>query len=132
MMIQIDVALTHPDMPIGKKLAENFVHYVCDVLDISPTRITIASYELNNGVVGICIDESQTEFIILVANAARSLTEVFVTIAHELIHVRQYMNENLGWFLDNRSYIPYMERWWELEAHTLAYPLVEQFAKELT
>jgi len=130
--MQLDIALTHPDIPGGMNLAQKFVDFVCDILDISPTRITITSYQLDDGVLGICIDESRSEFIILVAEAARNLTEVFVTIAHELIHVKQYMNENLGWFLDNRSYIPYMERWWELEAHTLAYPIVEQFIKELT
>jgi len=48
-----------------------------------------------------------------------------------MIHVKQYMKENLGWFVDNRSYIPYLERWWEKEAFSGAVPLVEKFIKTL-
>jgi len=37
------------------------------------------------------------------------------TLAHEMVHVKQYLKDNLA---DHFTYdIPYMERWWEVEAY---------------
>lgn len=112
-------------------LVERFATFLCVELDIRPRTITIASYEPDDNTLGICLDESEDEFIILVKDKGRNITDVFVTIAHEMIHVKQYMKENLGWFLDNRSDIPYLERWWEKEAFSFSSPLVEKFTKIL-
>ena len=131
MQTSIEVAIIHPDLPSNGCLVSDFVNFVCRELTINPEKITLASWEVGNKIHGMCIDESESEFIILVNETERNLTEVFVTIAHEMIHVKQYMKENLGWFLDNRSYIPYHQRWWEKEAFENAVPLVEKFAKGL-
>jgi hypothetical protein len=113
------------------RMVEKFAKFLCHELGVFPGRITIASHEAEDGNLGLCIDESEDEFIILVKEGNRNIGEVFTTIAHEIIHVKQYMKENLSWFLANRSHIPYMERWWEKEAFTGAVPLVEKFAKTL-
>lgn len=112
-------------------LVEKFVEFLCSELKIYPTKICISSYEEDNDILGMCIDESPNEYIVLVKEKDRNIGEVFTTIAHEMIHVKQYMRENLGWFLDNRSHIPYHDRWWEKEAFTQSVPLVEKFAKGL-
>lgn len=127
----IQTSLNHPDLPVRPHLVENFVTFLCSKLGITPAKLTIATYELADGIQGVCIDESESEFIILVNETERSITEIFVTIAHEMIHVKQHMKENLGWFLDNRSDIPYMERWWEVEAFSNSGPLIEDFVKTL-
>lgn len=110
-------------------LVESLAMYICQELDIQPSRITIASYDEDDGNLGLCLDESDSEFIILVKEKDRNIGEIFTTIAHEMVHVKQYMKENLGWFLDNRKDIPYLDRWWEKEAFSMAVPLVENFAK---
>lgn len=110
-------------------LVENFVKFICEELNIQPLRLTIASYDEDDNLNGLCIDETDSEFIILIKETNRSIGEILVTIAHEMIHVKQYMKENLGWFLDNRKDIPYLDRWWEQEAFDYAVPLVEKFAK---
>jgi hypothetical protein len=79
----------------------------------------------------LCIDESEDEFIILVKEQSRDLQDMFITIAHEMIHVKQHMKENLGWFLDNYGDIPYRERWWEKEAFDKSVPLVVKFAAHM-
>jgi hypothetical protein len=129
--MQIENALIHPDLPIRPRLVEDFAIFICNRFSILPDRITIASYELNNGINGMCIDESDNKFIILVNENERNITEVFDTIAHEMIHVKQYMKENLGWFLDNRSYIPYEYRWWEQEAFQTSGKIVEDFVRKM-
>ena len=122
MLVETDLQCSAP--------VEKFISFLCSELNINPTRITIGSF-CNDGSLGLCIDETETDFIILVKEQERDIGEIFTTIAHEMIHVKQYMQENLGWFLDNRSYIPYSERWWEEEAFAMSVPLVEKFAKTL-
>ena len=112
-------------------LVERFAKFLCVELEVYPKAITIASYEPDDNTLGLCLDESDDEFIILVKDTGRDIGQVFVTIAHEMVHVKQYMKENLGWFLDNHNDIPYMERWWEKEAFSSAGPLVEKFTKNL-
>ena len=124
-MTYIETLIAHPN------LVEKFTNFLCSELDIAPTRITIAPYEDEAEILGLCLDESETEFILLIKENDRDIGEIFTTIAHEMIHVKQYMKENLGWFLDNRSNIPYLERWWEKEAFGDAVPLVEKFTKTL-
>jgi len=124
-MTYVETLIAHPN------LVEKFTNFICSELDIRPTRITIAPYEDEAEILGLCLDESETEFILLIKENDRNIGEIFTTIAHEMIHVKQYMKENLGWFLDNRSNIPYLERWWEKEAFENAVPLVEKFTKTL-
>lgn len=112
-------------------LVEKLARFLCEELDIRPEKLTIVPYEVEDSNVGLCLDESDTEFIVFVREKDRNIGEIFTTIAHEMIHVKQYMKENLNWFLHNRYDIPYMERWWEKEAFSNAVPLVEKFAKNL-
>ena len=121
----LETAVSHP------ALVEKFAKFLCEELGIFPKRLTIAAYEIDEDTLGMCIDESEDEFLVLVKERDRDIGQIFNTIAHEMIHVKQYMKENLGWFMDNRSDIPYMERWWEKEAFSNSIPLVEKFAKTL-
>lgn len=124
-MIVDATSMVHPT------LTEDLVRFLCLELDIAPSRVTIASYEEEDNILGLCLDESDSEFIVLVKEQGRNIGEICTTVAHEMIHVKQYMKENLGWFLDNRRGIPYLERWWEKEAFGNAVPLVEKFTKTL-
>lgn len=124
-MTIIDTVISNP------KLVENFAVFLCRELDIMPLKVTIAPYELDDGILGLCLDESDDEFIVFVKEQDRNIGQIFTTIAHEMVHVKQYMKENLGWFLNNRKDIPYLDRWWEVEAYSESVPLVEKFAKTL-
>jgi ribosomal protein L21E len=109
------------------KFLEQFAQFLCVELDISPAKITIVPYEMDDGTLGLCLDETEDEFLVFVKEKGRDIGCICTTIAHEMIHVKQYMKENLSWFLDNRKNIPYMDRWWEKEAFNDAVPLVEKF-----
>ena len=109
---------------------EIFVNFLCRELKIKPSSITVTSVE-SDDCYGLCYDQTEKDYVIYVKEQDRNIGEIFTTIAHEMIHVKQYMKENLGWFVDNSSYIPYLERWWEKEAFSGAVPLVEKFIKTL-
>lgn len=113
-----------------KVLTERFVRWLCEELAIRPDMVSVYREDDMN-VYGMCIDDSETEFTILVKIGTRNISDIFNTIAHEMIHVKQYMRENLGSMLDKCEHIPYMERWWEIEAFTKSASLVEKFAKGL-
>lgn len=113
-------------------LVHRFVLWLCEELQIQPDAVSVyGEDELDGGVYGLCMDVSDSEFAILVKTGKRDIGQIFTTIAHEMIHVKQYMKENLGYWMDNCSSIPYMERWWEVEAFSKSVPLVEKFAKTL-
>lgn len=112
-------------------LVQKFVLWLCKELQIQPDSISIHGEDELDGVYGLCMDVSESEFVILVKTSKRNIGEIFTTIAHEMIHVKQYMKENLGHWMDNCQDIPYLQRWWEVEAFTESVPLVEKFAKEL-
>lgn len=101
-------------------------------LSIEPLKIGVASCDLSESMcTGMCLEsvDGDGNFLIFVDEKDRNLTKVFVTIAHEMVHVKQYMNENLGWLLDNRSDIPYESRWWEIEAFEKSVEYVKKFAE---
>lgn len=112
-------------------LVEKLTRFLCEELDIQPEKVTIVSYEVEDGNVGLCLDESDTEFIVFVREENRNIGEICTTIAHELIHVKQFMKENLNEWLHTHKHVPYLDRWWEKEAFSNAVPLVEKFAKTL-
>ena len=114
------------------KLTQRFVLWLCQELQVSPDSISVHGEDhIDGDVNGLCIDISDTEYAILVKIGERDIGQVFCTIAHEMVHVKQYMKENLGHWMDNCHDIPYMQRWWEVEAFSKSVPLVEKFAKEL-
>jgi len=112
-------------------LANQFVKFLCRELCILPRHVAIIGYDLENNC-GMCFDESEGNFTILVKETERNIGEVFTTIAHEMIHVKQYMTQELGRLLDEQSEVPYDQRWWEKEAFEKAVPLVEKFSKKIT
>ncbi len=121
----IDVALNEE----YDSLIEDFVMYICKQYSILPRRVSIEGYDLV-GNRGMCFDDDIGEYTILVKPSGDMGTE-FTTVAHEMIHVKQYMTQDLGNLLDKSTALPYESRWWEEEAFENAVPLVESFAKSI-
>ena len=112
------------------RLVNPFVKFLCDELHVSPREIIIVSEDIEDGL-GLCLDIEPDKFLILVKESGRRVDQVLTTIAHEMIHVKQYMTQELGRLLDEQQDVPYEQRWWEREAYEKAVPLVEKFAKTL-
>lgn len=112
--------------PTYDHLIEKFVKFLCKEFSILPRSIFITDYDIEDSS-GMCIDESHGNYIILV-DYNRDLGKIFTTVAHEMVHVKQYMTQDLGYLLDNHKDLSYEDRWWEKEAYEKAVPLVEKFA----
>jgi hypothetical protein len=123
----IDVHIDEDDQL--NALAEKFIKFICKEYGILPRKISVEAHDIvgNNG---MCFDEPDGQYTILIKDN-RDLGHIFTTLAHEMIHVKQYMTQNLGSLLDDNRELPYMERWWEEEAFSDAIPLVEKFAKQI-
>lgn len=94
---------------------KDFINFCKIELKIEHVNIEFDE-EYSENLKGECIDLDENNFLILVKLNNRNITEVAITIAHEMTHVKQYVYENLGYHLDNND-IPYHERWWEIEAN---------------
>lgn len=112
------------------RLVNEFAKFLCKELCILPRSVSIIGYDLEKDF-GMCFDDNDGEYTILVKETDRDISQIFTTIAHEMIHVKQYMTQELGRLLDEQRHLPYEERWWEREAYEESVPLVEKFAKNL-
>lgn len=114
-----------------EELANVFAEFLCKELSVTPRELHIVGTDLDEGL-GQCIDVDEGSYLILVKESGRRLEQIFITIAHEMVHVKQYMTQELGRLLDEQSHVPYEDRWWEKEAYEKAVPLVEKFSETLT
>jgi len=112
------------------RLVEIFVEFLCFELSICPREIVILGEDINGGL-GQCIDVDEDSFLILVKETGRDIGQIFTTIAHEMIHVKQYMTQELGRLLDENRDLSYDSRWWEREAYEKSVPLVEKFTQKI-
>lgn len=72
------------------------------------------------------------------AAGRRDLVAVLQTIAHELVHVKQHMFDDLhkqyalNQKLPEDQKVPYRETWWEKEAYDREVPLVREFIESIS
>lgn len=110
------------------KLTETFVKFCLDRLPANPNYIEIVGQDtLVNGKSGLCIDIDEDNFLILVSKESKSLSQIYISIAHELVHVKQFMYDNLGTLLD-QGY-EYDTCWWEQEARERSERFLLEFVK---
>jgi hypothetical protein len=107
-------------------LALKFVRFLCEELGIEPKQVLVSGMENGVDALGMCIDLEPDRFLILV-NEDRPHVNIFNTISHEMIHVKQHIKEDLGSLLDTSNDIPYMDRWWEKEAYENSSRYLEKF-----
>jgi len=62
---------------------------------------------------GACYQNSPDDYMI-VLKVQENEGRMIQTLAHEMVHVKQYLKNDLASHFTHD--IPYMERWWEIEA----------------
>jgi hypothetical protein len=116
-------------------LTENFITFCCDELGVYPELITVEGWDepFKDGALGLCYEVGTKEdYLIMVSKEGRTVTEIYDTIAHEMIHVKQFMLQNLSKNLCQESKPVYKERWWEAEAKEKSFDLVKKYVNILT
>lgn len=99
-------------------------------LDILNQTIVVEFDDLADGMNGALMEYGEDDRFLIVIDPNRDLTNVGITLAHELTHVYQvvYSGFNQGMLGTD---IPYLERWWEKEAIEKSRELVVEFVKEM-
>lgn len=112
---------------LEEKPTVDFVSFCCNALKIKPSIIYVDGYdELSAGLLGYCIDITKEIYSVVVSTKNRNITEIYTTIAHELVHVKQYMHEDLGNIIETTNY-DYKSVWWEVEANKKSKELVKKY-----
>ena len=88
------------------------VRFFCDALGIGVPNLHIFVDD-TICVAGACYQNDHDDY--LIALRQQDGGQMIVTLAHELVHVKQYVLDGLAQKLDTA--IPYQERWWEVEAY---------------
>lgn len=110
-------------------LTEQFVQFCCDELEIYPENIFVEGWDtpLFNKATGLCYEvEHNYEYLIMVYTKDRNITSIYNTIAHEMVHVKQFIKEDLVNHVEKEKPI-YTERWWEKEASKKSVDLVKKY-----
>jgi hypothetical protein len=63
---------------------------------------------------GACYQNDHDDYMI-VLKIQDEEGDMVQTLAHEMVHVKQFLKDDLASLF--RTDIPYMERWWEIEAY---------------
>lgn len=114
---------------LDETLTENFINFCCEELDIKPEILTVDGWETpfpkNQKATGLCYEVNNGEYWIMTQTKNRNLTEVYITIAHEMVHVKQFIKQGLSdKYSDKR---PHHDRWWEREANAKSVELVKKY-----
>lgn len=110
-------------------LTEDFVTFCCFELDISPELITVEGWDepFKDGALGLCYEVNDNkEYLIMVCKQNRTATAIYNTIAHEMVHVKQFMKQDLGSTIEAHK-PAYNDRWWEIEASKKSLDLVKKY-----
>jgi hypothetical protein len=97
---------------LDRDFVSNVVRFFCDALGIDVPNLHIFVDD-TIAVDGVCYQNSHDDY--LIALREQEVGQMIVTLAHEMVHVKQYVNDGLAEKWD--ATIPYRERWWEVEAY---------------
>jgi uncharacterized protein YjaZ len=113
---------------LDHKLTVDFVTFCCEQLNIKPKTIYVNGYnDMTDTLKGYCIDVEEDVFTVAVSIKDRNITEIYTTIAHEMVHVKQYMTQNLTRFLAGQDEVGYYTSWYEREAREKSFDFVKKF-----
>jgi hypothetical protein len=103
------------------------VRFFCDALGIGVPILHIFVDDTIS-VAGACYQNDHDDY--LIALRQQDTGQMIVTLAHELVHVKQYVLDGLADKWDTA--IPYRERWWEVEAYEKEVELTKLLVEAVT
>lgn len=119
---------------VHTSLIKEVVEFANNNLDIHEEDFEIEIFldDISDGVNGMIIDDIPNKKFTMLVQNDRHISQILMTIVHELVHVKQYIRDGLAEVSDSlfRS-IPYLERWWEVEAFEKTSEIVGNYVKHL-
>lgn len=120
---------------LDENLTERFIKFCCNELNVYPDEVTVEGWDtpLQNNATGLCFEVNfKSEYLIMVYKKDRTATEIYDTVAHEMIHVKQFVMQNLDKQIQSGESMPiYEDRWWEKEASEKSFSLVKKYVDTL-
>lgn len=118
---------------LKEKLTERAVLFFCNELNVEPDVIDVYYLDqlTKQDALGMCFYLGKKNFSIFVLDEGkdRNITDVFLTIAHEVVHIKHYLHDNLT--QTKTPDVPYEDRWYEKEALRIQGSLVKAFVHHL-
>ena len=123
--------------PYQRKRVESVVQFCIKMLmpRMQTLDITVKLKDLKGSAYGYCLCEDSRTFEIEV-DKKLSLRNLLTTVAHEMVHVKQYarkdLKDNYNWQgkLYNPEKVSYWDQPWEIEAHGREVGLFVRWAEE--
>ena len=112
---------------MNEEFANKVVRFFCDALEVDVPNLHIFVDDTIR-IAGACYQNDHDDY--LIALKQQDLGQMIVTLAHELVHVKQYMIDGLYKTFD--ATIPYRERWWEVEAYEKEVELTKLLIEAVT
>jgi methyltransferase-like protein len=77
---------------------ENFIRFCCVELNTYPNIITVKGWNdstLRDNLFGLCYEVNcEDKYLITVAKQNRSITDIYTTLAEQMIQVKKFMKDN--------------------------------------
>jgi hypothetical protein len=131
--VEMNIACPHENMLALEKAAKSYAQQLlienCDCLvEVKMFKDHYgATYDASKfNLRGQAVKRAKDHFVIEIVVSNYSITEQAITLAHEMVHVKQHLLDGLK--IDNR--IPYHERPWEIEARAKQEGLFFNFFNE--
>lgn len=123
--------------PYQRKRVESIVHYCIKMLmpRMQTLDIKVILKDIKEESYGYCLSETTRDFEIEV-DKKLNLRKLLATVAHEMVHVKQYARRELtgDYTWQGKTYHPkrcdYWDQPWEIEAHGREWGLFVRWAEE--
>lgn len=106
-------------------LLEIFTHYCCEELNLLKVKIELNVCDIDDSLRGYVLDE-EDDYKVFVRNNM-DIDTTCKTIAHELMHVKQFVFNNLREHIQNNSGVDYENTWWEEQAFKGSFKIYKKF-----
>ena len=98
------------------EIIEKAFWFVCKYFKIEKEdyKVNVIIEDIIDDNNGLLIDDMEERRFDVLLKKGRPLGKTIMTFIHELVHIKQFIKNNLTNLMD--CTIPYLERWWEIEA----------------
>jgi hypothetical protein len=112
---------------LNENIATKCVQFFCSQLGIDVPKFLHIFVDETIKVNGAVYQNAADDYLMVLKGQEDG--QMIVTLAHELTHVKQFIKNNLADEFTND--IPYMERWWEIEAYKMEEVLIKALIEKL-
>ena len=121
-----------------EEVSEGQMNVIKDILTFTTKQLNIDTKDYNveisvddiaDGTNGMLFDNMKEKKFTMLIQDDRPLNDIIITMVHEMVHVKQFILDDLEKEIDKGSDMPYLERWWEVEAFSKTNEIIEKYCE---